>query len=71
MLGEAICGLRRKCELELRLDWLSLCAWSLSRLRHAGLRFALRLQENAHAADSIRLGRFHGLVRSRWRGSSP
>jgi hypothetical protein len=38
MVGEAICGIRRECELELRLDRLTLC--SLSRLRHTGLRFS-------------------------------
>jgi hypothetical protein len=40
MVGEAMCGIRRECELELRLDRLTLCACSLSRLRHTGLRFS-------------------------------
>src|SRR5580704_18816519 len=38
MVGEAIFRLRRECELELRLDRLTLCACSLPRLRHTGLR---------------------------------
>jgi hypothetical protein len=37
MVGEAICCIRRECELELRLGRLTLC--SHSRLRHTGLRF--------------------------------
>ena len=54
MVGEAICRLRRECELELRLDRLTLCACSLSRLRHTGLR----------SSDAFGLERARGGIRS-------